>query len=210
MQLVNPVIEEYAWQHTSKESDLLRKLRIATDEKLEYSEMLSGRVEGRLLQMLIQLGGFRRVLELGTFTGYSALSMAEVLPDDGEIITCEYNERYERIARRFIKQHPRGDQVHIRMGDAMQTLEELSGSFDLAFVDADKANYPAYYEKILPMIRSGGLIVIDNAFWSGEVLEPADRKSKAIDELNRIIRKDSRVDNVMLTVRDGIHIARKK
>jgi len=210
MDLINKEIEDYAYQHTIPESELLQEVKAATENELRYSDMLSGRVEGSLLQLLIRLGGARRVLELGMFTGYSALAMAEALPDNGEIITCEMNERYENIARRFIAKSPVGYKIEVRMGEALDSLKSIEGPFDLVFMDADKANYPTYYNLVMPMLKSGGLVVVDNALWSGKVLSPDDHKSKAIDELNRKISADSRVEHILLTMRDGIHLVRKR
>lgn len=209
MDFVKTEIEEYAEAHTSEESELIRELVKVSNENLEYIDMLSGKVVGRFLAMLVKLSGAKRILEVGTFSGYSALSMAEALPDDGELITCEYNERYEKLARSFFEKSEHGNKINLKMGLAMETLGTLTGSFDFVFLDADKVNYPDYYEKILPMVNSGGLILIDNVLWSGDVLEPNDEKAKAIDRLNKMIKEDNRVEQVMLTVRDGLTLARK-
>ncbi len=211
MEILDEAIEAYALQHTSEESPLLQEIHETTDRELEYSNMLTNRMVGRLLQFLIQLGGYRRILELGMFTGYSALTMAEVLPDEGKVITLDMNEKYAKIARSFMERSPHGDKVSIVMGEAENTLPDLEGPFDLAFIDADKQNYPLYYDLIKPRLKPGGMMVVDNAFWSGAVLTPEeDEKGRAVDELNKKIRQDDEVENVLLTVRDGLNLVRKK
>ena len=209
MDIISSEIEKYAERATGRESELVQELVEVSKENLEYVDMISGRVVGRLLAMLIKISGAKRVLEIGTFSGYSALSMAEALPEDGELITCEYNERYEKLARSFFNKSKHGHKITLKMGLALDTIEELDGSFDFVYLDADKVNYPGYYEKLVPMLKDNGLIVIDNVLWSGAVLKPDDEKAKAIDELNEMIRKDERVEQVMLTVRDGLTLARK-
>jgi len=209
MDIISSEIEKYAERATCPESELVQELVEVSNENLEYVDMISGRVVGRLLAMLIKISGAKRVLEIGTFSGYSALSMAEALPEDGELITCEYNERYEKLARSFFSKSKHGHKITLKMGLALDTIEELDGSFDFVYLDADKVNYPGYYEKLVPMLKDNGLIVIDNVLWSGAVLKPDDEKAKAIDELNEMIRKDERVEQVMLTVRDGLTLARK-
>ena len=209
MDIISSEIEKYAERATGRESELIQELVEVSKENLEYVDMISGRVVGRLLAMLIKISGAKRVLEIGTFSGYSALSMAEALPEDGELITCEYNERYEKLARSFFSKSKHGHKITLKMGLALDTIEELDGSFDFVYLDADKVNYPGYYEKLVPMLKDNGLIVIDNVLWSGAVLKPDDEKAKAIDELNEMIRKDERVEQVMLTVRDGLTLARK-
>ena len=210
MDIINPQIEEYAENATGAESELIQELVKASNENLEHIDMISGRVVGRLLAMLIKISGAKRVLEIGTFSGYSALTMAEALPDDGQLITCEYNERYEKLARSFFSRSEHGHKITLIMGMAKDTLKELEGRFDFVYLDADKVNYPQYYEKVVPLLKVNGLIVIDNVLWSGAVLQPDDEKSKAIDELNGMIRSDERVEQVMLTVRDGLTLVRKK
>jgi caffeoyl-CoA O-methyltransferase len=150
------------------------------------------------------------VLEIGTFTGYSALSMAEGLPDDGSVVTCEIEPAHADMARRYFDASPHGRKIGIRMGPALETLAHLEGPFDLAFIDADKENYPAYYERTVELVRPGGLILVDNTLWSGLVLKPHDRESIAIDSLNKRIAGDARVENVLLTVRDGLQVVRRK
>lgn len=203
-------VEKYAVQHTTEDSPTVQELIKVSEENLEFIDMLSGRQVGRLLAILIKISGTKRILEVGTFSGYSALTMAESLPADGELFTCEYNERYENIARHFFKKSDAGSKITLVMGKALETIPTIKGSFDLVFLDADKINYPAYYEMVLPRINPGGLLVIDNVLWSGEVLNPESDKAKAIDELNEMISKDDSVEQVFLTVRDGVTIVRKR
>lgn len=210
MDFVPSDIEEYAEAQTGEESPLIRELVRASRENLEHIDMLSGRVVGRFLAILVKISGAKRVLEIGTFSGYSALCMAEALTDEGELITCELNEHYEKLARSFFAKSKHGHKITLKMGPALETIEKLKGNFDFVFLDADKVNYSNYYEKVLPMLRSGGIIIIDNVLWSGDVLEPVDEKAKAIDELNKRIKDDERVEQVVLTVRDGLTLVRKK
>jgi caffeoyl-CoA O-methyltransferase len=174
--------------------------------------MQVGRVEGTLLKLLVGLCGARRVLEIGTFTGFSGLCMAEALPDDGELITCDVDPVATGLARRYFDSSPHGRKITIRLAPALETLRALAGSapFDLCFIDADKGNYLAYYEAVLPLLRRGGLIVADNMLWSGRVLAPSSVDDHAIVALNAHIVADERVENVLLTVRDGIMLARKR
>ncbi len=210
MDFVDPDIENYAHAHTTPESELVAELIEASRQDLEHIDMLSGRVVGRLLAMMVRISGAKRVLEVGTFSGFSALSMAEALPKDGKLITCEYNERYEKLARSFFEKSKDGHKIDLRMGPALETIAELDETLDLVFLDADKINYPNYYEAILPKMKRGGLMIIDNVLWSGAVLDPDDEKSAAIDRLNRMLVVDERVEEVMLTVRDGITLLRKR
>jgi caffeoyl-CoA O-methyltransferase len=152
----------------------------------------------------------RRVLEVGMFTGYSALMMAEALPDDGRIITCEVNPKAEEVARRYFAESPHGHKIDVRMGPAIETIKRLDGPFDFVFIDADKENYPTYYDLCLERVRAGGAIAIDNVLWSGHVLNPQDEETRAIVAVNEKVLRDDRVDNALLTIRDGVMLAVKK
>lgn len=209
MQIIDPDIETYAERHTTEESAIIHELVDASEQELEHIDMLSGRVVGRFLAMMVRISAARRILEIGTFSGYSALYMAEAIPPDGELITCEYNERYEALARSFFEKSEHGKKISLKMGPALETIEELEGTFDLVFLDADKVNYPEYYRKVIPLLRSGGLLIVDNVLWSGTVLDPEDDKALAIDKLNKMIADDARVEQVLLTVRDGLSLVRK-
>jgi caffeoyl-CoA O-methyltransferase len=172
--------------------------------------MQVGRVEGAFLRLLVKLAQARRVLELGTFTGYSALMMAEGLPDNGELVTCDIDQNAVAMAQEFFSRSPHGKKIHVRMGPALETLKSLQGPFDLAFIDADKMNYSAYYDAVVPLLRSGGLLVADNTLWSGRVLNPADPSDHALVEFNKKVAADPRVEKVLLTVRDGMMLALKR
>jgi len=210
VRLVPKKIEDYADAHTDPPGALYEQLRRVTYAKMKSPNMQVGRVEGAFLKMLVQLSGARRVLEIGMFTGYSGLKMAEGLPDGGELITCDIDPRAEEIARKFHARSPHGKKITIRMGPALKTIKSLRPPLDLVFIDADKERYPAYYKAVLPLVRPGGLIVADNTLWSGRVLEPRKKTDRAIVAFNRLVARDRRVEKVLLTVRDGILIARKK
>jgi caffeoyl-CoA O-methyltransferase len=203
-------IEEYAINHTTDHSQIIKELIHTSEENLEHIDMLSGRLVGRLLGLLIKISGAKRVLEVGTFAGYSALTMAEALPEEGELFTCEYNERYQDIARTYFARSEAGSKITLLMGKALEKIPTIKGTFDFVFIDADKINYPNYYTMILPRVQQGGVMVIDNVFWSGEVLNPKTDKAEAIDQLSKMIRDDDSVEQVILPVRDGVTIIRKK
>lgn len=207
--LLDEALELYALEHTQPPPPLLERLEKVTHESTSASQMLTGRTEGQFLRLLVTLLAARRVLEIGMFTGYSALMMASALPDDGELHTCEIDPEVEAIARRFFAESPDGGKIHVHMGPALQTVTGLEGPFDFAFVDADKENYPNYYEPVLERLRPGGVVAFDNVLWSGKVLNPQDAETRAIHELNERVHRDPRVDHVLATIRDGILIARK-
>ena len=210
MDFVNEDIENYAYDHTQIESDLLWRLEMETYDQLEIPQMLTGRIEGQLLKMLVQLLEARRIIEIGTFGGYSAISMAEALPENGYVVTCEVDSVAIKFAKRFFDESPHGRKIVLKEGPAIETLKTLSGPFDMAFIDADKENYINYYEALLPMLRSGGLIVVDNVLWSGRVLNPKETSDHAIHKFNQRVSWDHRVEKVMLTIRDGISLLRKR
>lgn len=207
---INEAVEQFAHDHTEPESDLFLRLRDETYRDMNCPQMQVGRIEGRFLKMLVRLTGARRILEIGMFTGYSALMMAEGLPDDGKIITCDVDPKAEAIARRYFAESPNGHKIEIRMGPALETIKTLSGPLDLIFIDADKGNYSNYYEAVFPLVRPGGLIVADNVLWSGRVLHPESPDDHAIVAFDNLVQSDSRVENVCVTVRDGMMLAWKK
>jgi caffeoyl-CoA O-methyltransferase len=174
--------------------------------------MLIGPLEGGLLRTLVALTGGERVLEIGCFTGYSALWMASAMPDHGRLVTCDVSEHYTSIAKEFWARSPHGDKIELRLGPALETLSALEGPFDLVFIDADKENYVAYWDACIPLLRTGGILVADNVLWSGRVLDPRpdETSDQGIVAFNRHMAADDRVERVMLTVRDGMLIARKK
>ena len=207
---IDEAIEQYAHDHTKPASDLFERLKEETFREMNSPQMQVGRIEGQFLKMLVRLTGARRVLEIGMFTGYSALMMAEGLPDDGRIITCDIDPKAEQIARRYFKESPNGHKIEVRIGPALETIESLTEVLDLVFIDADKENYVNYYEACVPRVRAGGLIVADNVLWSGKVLNPEDEPTRAIVAFNARVQQDPRVENVCLTVRDGMMLAWKK
>lgn len=208
--LVAEELERYAESHTDAPDPLLEELRRETYASVADPQMQVGAVEGTLLRMLVAVSGARRALEIGMFTGYSGLMIASALPEDGELITCDVNPKAEEVARRYFARSPHGKKIRIRMGPALETIAGLSPSFDFVFLDADKENYPNYYDAVLPLLASGGLLVVDNVLWSGRVLDPKEPSDRAIDTLNARVAADPRVEKVLLTVRDGVLLVRKR
>jgi caffeoyl-CoA O-methyltransferase len=204
-----PEVAAYAEAHTTPHPEFMQALAEETREALPVPEMLSGHLEGRLLEMLVFATGARRVLELGTYSGYSALAMARGLPEGGRIVTCEFEDEHADFAQRHIDASPFADRIEIRRGPALDTLKTLDGPFDLIFIDADKPNYPHYYEAALPLLADRGLIALDNTLWSGRVTAPDDDRSQLMHDLNERIVNDSRVVCVQLPIRDGITLVRK-
>jgi caffeoyl-CoA O-methyltransferase len=208
MSFVDPPVDEYAEAYSSPAGDLFERLAAETREKTTLPQMMVGVVEGRFLGVLVRSLRARRVLELGTFTGYSSISMALALPPGGRVITCDVNEETTTIAQRYASEAGVAERIDYRLGPALDTIAQLDGQFDLVFIDADKANYVNYYEATLPLLAESGLIVVDNTLWSGSVADPDsdDDSVRAIRALNQRVRDDGRVDNVLLTVRDGMNL----
>lgn len=209
MDLVDADIDRYASEHSAEPGELLRELEQYTHDNFEFAQMIVGRLEAALLQMLVRLTAARRILEIGLFTGYSSLAMAQAMEEGGRIISCELEEKHAKVARSFFERSPVGNRIEIRMGRAIESLKDIEGPFDLAFLDADKENYPDYYDMVLPKLRRGGLIVADNVLWSGNVLNPQKESDHALVVFNDKVQKDPAVENVLLTVRDGVMVARK-
>jgi caffeoyl-CoA O-methyltransferase len=207
---IDAAVEQFARDHTEPETDLYVRLREETYRVMQRPQMQVDVIEGRFLQMLVRLSGAKSILELGMFTGYSALMMAEALPEDGHLVTCEIDPKAEAIARRYFAESSHGNKITIRMGPALDTIKTLAGPLDLVFIDADKVNYSNYYEACLPLLKSGGLVVADNVLWSGKVVDPKDADDHAIVAFNRLVQSDPRVKNVCLTVRDGMMLAWKR
>lgn len=209
--IVPDEIEAYAEAHTSPPDPLLVDLAEETRATLDSPGMLTGPVEGRFLQQLVFALQAKRVLELGTFSGYSALSMAAGLPDGGHIDTCEVHDDHAAMAQRYIDRSPYHERITIHLGPALETIERLGGEWDFVFIDADKVNYASYYEALLPQLAPTGLMALDNTLWSGRVLdEDQDESTRAISELNDRIARDDRVVAVQLTVRDGVTLVRRR
>ncbi|BFU95745.1 MAG: O-methyltransferase [Nitrospira sp.] len=211
-QLVAAEIETYSEAHSMPESAVCRALREETHRTMEHPQMLVSPLEGAFLKMMTRLVGAKRVLEIGMFTGYSALCFAEALPSDGTVVTCEIDEGPADLAHRYFSRSPDGRKISVRMGPALDTMRDLTGPFDLIFIDADKPNYVRYYRRALDLIAPGGVILVDNVLWNGDVLkQPApDEKTATIQELNRIVAADPGVSAVLLPVRDGVFVIRPK
>jgi caffeoyl-CoA O-methyltransferase len=209
--LISAEIEAYAQAHSMAESEVCHALRSETHKQTDCPQMLVGPLEGAFLKMMTQLVQAKRVLEIGMFTGYSALCFAEVLPEDGTITTCEIDEESAALARRFFARSPHGNKITIRMGPALETMRELHGPFDLIFIDADKQNYLNYYRRAKDLLARNGLILIDNVLWDGDVLlqPPPDERTAAIQQLNRVVASDPDVSAVLVTIRDGVLVVRK-
>ena len=202
-------IEQYCIEHTTPESKLLHELVVDTIKHTAYPEMEVGHLEGAFLRMLVRLLRAKRILELGAFTGYSSLVMAEGLPDDGELITCDIDPETTEIAKRYWSRSLHGKKIELKLGPALETLKTIEGLFDIVFIDADKKNYINYWDLCITKIRSGGLLVVDNVLWSGSVLKPEDETDRAIADFNKHVYNDKRVEVVMLPIRDGVTIAWK-
>jgi caffeoyl-CoA O-methyltransferase len=208
--LVNEDIEAYAAAHTTPMPELLRELEARAKEEFgPLAGMLSGQVVGAFLQSLIHATGARTVLEIGMFAGLSALVMAEALPDDGRIITCDVDPKAIAFARSYFARSPHGHKIEVREGPALDTIATLSDPLDLVFIDADKGNYINYYEAVLPLLSPRGAIVADNVLWSGRVLEAKEADDHAIVAFNARVQNDDRVRNALLTVRDGLMLITK-
>lgn len=212
---MSPIIEaaigRYSEDHSTPPESHLTALEQETRETLPGAGMLAGAVAGRFLETLVFIGGARRVLEIGTFSGYSALSMAGGLPPGGRIVTCEIDPIAAEVARRHIAASEHADRIEVRVGPAGETLEELPGPFDFVFVDADKRGYLGYYEAVLPKLSERGLIVFDNTLWGGSVLDAGDQSpaARAIVEFNEHVRADPRTTCVLAPIRDGMTLIRR-
>ncbi len=210
--LVPTEIEEYAAAYSTAESDACKLIREETYRTQDCPQMVVGPLEGAFLKVMALAVHAKRVLEIGTFTGYSALAMAEALPDDGTVLTCEIDADSAAFARRHWDKSPHGRKIHVRVSPALETLAALKGPFDLIFIDADKANYVNYYRRAKELIAPTGVVLIDNVLWSGRVLNAntPDPSTTAIQELNRVVASDPRVTAVLLTLRDGVFVIKPK
>lgn len=208
--IVDAAVEEYAAAHTSPPSAVLRALAEETERDFDAHVMMVGPLEGRFLEMLVFMHQPRLVLEIGTFTGYSSISMAAALPEGGRIVTCDVDERSNEVAQRYAKEAGVAERIDYRLGPALETIAELDGPFDLVFIDADKPNYVNYYEAVVPKLAPRGLIAADNTLWSGRVVDPSadDDHTRAIKAFNDHVAADGRVVCVQTTVRDGVTLIR--
>lgn len=210
--IVNEPVEEYAADHTTPVAELFERLATETREKSEAPQMMVGLLEGRFLEFLVRQTKAKNILELGTFTGWSSISMALGLVDGGRITTCDVNEETTSIAQRYAEEAGVRDRIDYRLGPGLETIDSLDGPFDLVFIDADKPNYVNYYDAVLPKLADDGFIIADNVLWSGRVAESSneDENTLAIRGFNDYVMADERVECVMLTVRDGMLLIRKK
>jgi caffeoyl-CoA O-methyltransferase len=210
MEITPSEIQQYAELHTSGESALLKTINYDTSSKVLYPRMLSGKFQGRFLSMISCMIKPERILEIGTYTGYSALCLAEGLTADGKIITLDKNEELEQRTRGYFSQSPYNSKIDYRIGDALAMLPGIHETFDLVFIDADKRNYPAYYDLVFDKVKVGGFILADNVLWDGKVISPSpDKDTRAVIEFNRKVQEDARVENVLLPIRDGFMIVRR-
>lgn len=209
--IIRPEVERYVEEHTTAPPSHLVALAEETRASLAVPQMMTGPVEGRFLELLVFASGARRVLEIGTFSGYSSLSMAAGLPEDGRIVSCEVDAGMAEVARRHIAASPYAERIEVRVGPALETVAGLDGPFDFVFIDADKESYRAYVEAVLPKLSERGLVAIDNTLWSGRVVDDPDpdERTQRLIELNDELRSDPRLVAVQLTVRDGITLLRR-
>lgn len=208
--LIDEAVEDYAYVSTQAEPALLQELINTTNENMGWPQKLSGRLVGRTLKMLASLTQPKQALEIGMFTGYSALSIAEGMPTDGKLICCETNPRAIEMAKQFFQRSEHGHKIEVIFGRAADTLDSLDIELDFTFIDADKRSYLYYYEEVKKRTRPGGLIILDNMLWSGKVMQPESELDDILVETNRRIATDRDVENVFLTVRDGMNIVRKR
>lgn len=207
---MNVELEHYIERHTSSESDLLKKINRDTHVEVLMPRMLSGHVQGRFLSMMSQWLKPKRILEIGTYTGYSALCLAEGLTPDGKLITLDINEELEERVRGYFKQSLLENQIDYRIGDARKIIPTLNETFDLVFIDADKESYSLYFDLVIDKVATGGCIIADNVLWSGKVVEEKpDKDTRAILEFNQKVVSDERVEKVIVSLRDGLMMMRK-
>jgi predicted O-methyltransferase YrrM len=215
MDIIDSEIQNYSEKYTSPENEVLRELRHKTLGEREDKNMLSGFYQGRLLAMFSKMISPRRILEIGTYMGYSALCLAEGLTEDGKVITLDINEETNAIAKDFWARTDLNHQIEAHLGQADEVIPNLNETFDLVFIDADKSNYSNYFDLVFPKLRTGGLIIADNVLWSGDVLnaergEEVNKSTRALHEYNQKINADQRVSNILCAVRDGLMISRKE
>lgn len=213
MHFIPQELDDYVVKHTEDEPKLLKELTRETYQKILQPRMLSGHYQGRILSMISKLIRPKNILEIGTYTGYSALCLAEGLQKDGCLHTIDVNEELYDFQRKYFDASEFGSQIHQHLGNAIDIIPELNIEFDLVFIDADKENYPNYFHLIVDRMKSGGVILSDNVLWSGKVIQPLnpkDMSTKAVLEYNTLLKEDPRIETVLLSVRDGLTISRKK
>ncbi|WP_159021628.1 O-methyltransferase [Formosa sp. L2A11] len=213
MHFIPQELDDYVVKHTEDEPELLKQLTRETYQKILQPRMLSGHYQGRILSMISKLIHPKNILEIGTYTGYSALCLAEGLQKGGSLHTIDVNEELYDFQKKYFDASEFGPQIHQYLGSAIDIIPEFKETFDLVFIDADKENYPNYFNLIVDRLKSGGVILSDNVLWSGKVIEPLnhkDKSTKAVLEYNTLLKEDPRIETVLLSVRDGLTISRKK
>ncbi len=212
MEFIDPAIDAYSRSFTEPESDLLKRLDRETHAQVLQPRMLSGHLQGRFLALISSLIQPKLILEIGTYTGYSALCLAEGLVPSGKLITLDINEELERFTRSFFEQSPLGSQIDYRIVDAKDEIPKIVDEIDLVFIDADKRNYALYFDLVINKVRKGGLIIVDNVLWSGKVVDESakDKSTQALRDFNQKCLEDPRVENLLLPLRDGLLILKKK
>lgn len=213
MEFIDEKLDEYVCAHSENESELLSRLNRDTNLNVLRPRMLSGHFQGRVLSMISHMIRPKDILEIGTYTGYSALCLAEGLVEGGHLLTIDKNEELEDMVNNYVNESPYKEQIKCVIGDAMKIIPGLKRQFDLVFIDADKANYLNYYELVFDKVKAGGYILVDNVLWSGKVIEAVeegDLDTRILIDLNKRIHEDERVQEVLLPIRDGLMIVRKK
>lgn len=213
MEFIDEALLAYCENHTSTEDPLLQKITRETRAKVLMPRMISGHLQGKMLELFVKMHQPKIILEIGTYTGYSGICMARGLAESGKLITLDINDELETMVRGFFQESGLSDQIDYRLGNALELIPKIAGPFDLVFIDADKINYQRYYDLIIDKVPSGGIILADNVLWSGKILVKSDQKidkdTQAILNFNAYVQADSRVENVLLPIRDGVMMARK-
>lgn len=211
MEFIDPILDQYACEHTSKESELLQQINRETHLEVLQPRMLSGHFQGRVLSMFSKMIKPSRILEIGTYTGYSALCLAEGLTAEGKLVTIDVNEELENRVRGYFNSSEFRGKITYLVGDAIQLIPTINEKWDIVFIDADKLNYLNYYQLVFDSVKVGGYIIADNVLWSGKVIDPTkqDRETNLLREYNHFVHNDPRVEEVLLPIRDGLMVARK-
>jgi len=211
MEFIDPLLDKYVCEHTANESDLLKKINRETHLEVLQPRMLSGHFQGRVLSMFSKMIRPERILEIGTYTGYSAICLAEGLTSNGKLVTIDINEELASRVRGYFAESPYSHQIDYFIGDAMELIPALNEKWDIVFIDADKHNYINYYHLVFPMVKVGGYIIADNVLWSGKVIDSSqnDKDTLLLREYNQLVHQDGRVEEVLFPIRDGLMIARK-
>lgn len=214
MEFIDPALLNYCEDHTSAEDFLLKKITRETQAKVMMPRMISGQLQGKMLELFVKMQNPKTILEIGTYTGYSGICMARGLGTDGKLITLDINDELETMVRGFFEESGLADQIDYRLGNALDIIPTLFGPFDMVFIDADKSNYANYYDLVIDKMNPGGIILADNVLWSGKILvekgQKIDKDTQAILDFNAMVQNDLRVENALLPIRDGVMIARKK